>query len=160
MVFQTAHKLYFHPSVQREDLKSGCRYTYHEANFTLLSQIEGDPAEGTGVILEPTIGGTHREDHFAYTFFGYIDIPITGVWTFETRSDDGSALYIDGVLVVNNDGSHSEVSAFGEIPLEKGLHAFKILYFEDYEGEAFSWFWCAPGTNEFKSIPPTCFYYK
>ncbi len=159
-VFQTAHKLFFHPSANREDLKPGCRYTYHEANFTLLSQIESDPAEGTGIILEPTIMGTHREDHFAYTFFGYIDIPITGVWTFETRSDDGSALYIDGVRVVNNDGSHSEVSAYGEIPLEKGLHPFKILYFEDYEGEAFSWYWCAPGTNEFKSIPPACFYYK
>ena len=159
-VFQTAHKLFFHPSANREDLKPGCRYTYHEANFTLLSQIESDPAEGTGIILEPTIAGTHREDHFAYTFFGYIDIPITGVWTFETRSDDGSALYIDGVRVVNNDGSHSEVSAYGEIPLEKGLHPFKILYFEDYEGEAFSWYWCAPGTNEFKSIPPACFYYK
>ncbi len=160
MVFQTAHKLYFHPSADREDLKSGCRYTYHEANFTMLSQIESDPAEGTGIILEPSIAGTHREDHFAYTFFGYIDIPITGIWTFETRSDDGSALYIDGVRVVNNDGSHSEVSAYGEIPLEKGLHPFKILYFEDYEGEAFSWYWRAPGTNEFKTIPPACFYYK
>ena len=159
-VFQTAHKLYFHPSVNREDLRSGCRYTYHEANFTLLSQIESDPAEGTGVILEPSIEVTHREDHFAYTFFGYIDIPITGVWKFETRSDDGSALYIDGVRVVNNEGSHTEVSAFGEIPLEKGLHPFKILYFEETDAESFSWYWCAPGTDEFKSIPPACFYYK
>lgn len=159
-VFQTAHKLYFHPSVNREDLKSGCRYTYHEANFTRLSQIESDPAEGTGVILEPSIEVTHREDHFAYTFFGYIDIPITGVWSFETRSDDGSALYIDGVRVVNNEGSHSELSAFGTIPLEKGLHPFKILYFEETDAEAFSWYWCAPGTDEYKSIPPACFYYK
>ncbi|MBO4624970.1 MAG: GH92 family glycosyl hydrolase [Bacteroidales bacterium] len=159
-VSQTAHKLYFHPSADREDLKPGCRYTYHEANFTILSQIESDPPEGSGVMLEPSIAGTRREDHFAYTFFGYIDIPITGIWTFETRSDDGSALYIDGVRVVNNDGSHSEISAYGEIPLEKGLHPFKILYFEDYEGEAFSWYWCAPGTDEFKSIPPACFYHK
>ena len=160
LVFQTAHKLFFHPSANREDLKPGCRYTYHEANFTLVSQIESDPPEGTGVLLEPTLTGTHRADHFAYTFFGYLDIPITGIWTFETRSDDGSALYIDGVQVVNNDGSHSEVSAYGVIPLEKGLHPFKILYFEDYDGEAFSWYWCAPGTEEFKPLPRACFYHK
>ena len=160
LVFKTAHKLYFHPSANREDLKPGCRYTYHEANFRLLSQIEGDPAEASGILAQPSIEKARREDHFAYCFFGYIDIPITGVWSFETRSDDGSALYIDGVRVVNNDGSHSEISAFGEIPLEKGLHPFKILYFEDYEDQAFSFYWCAPGTSEYKSIPATCFYYK
>ena len=141
-------------------MKPGCRYTYHEANFRLLSQIEGDPAEASGILAQPSIEKARREDHFAYCFFGYIDIPITGVWSFETRSDDGSALYIDGVRVVNNDGSHSEISAFGEIPLEKGLHPFKILYFEDYEDQAFSFYWCAPGTSEYKSIPATCFYYK
>ena len=160
IVSRTAHKLFFHPSAGRDDMKPGCRYTYHEANFTLLSQIESDPAEGYGVLVEPSIAGAHREDHFAYTFFGFLDIPITGIWGFETRSDDGSALYIDGVRVVNNDGSHSEVSAYGEIPLEKGLHPFKILYFEDYEGEAFSWAWRAPGTEEFKPVPATCYYYR
>ena len=101
-----------------------------------------------------------REDHFAFSFFGFIDIPQTGIWKFETRSDDGSALYIDGVKVVNNDGSHSEVSAYGQIPLEKGLHPFKLLYFEDYEGEAFSWFWCAPGTDDYRPVPGKVLYYK
>ena len=120
LVFQTAHKLFLHPSARREELKRGCRYTYHEANFTLLSQIESDPAEGSGVLAAPSIAGARREDHFAFSFFGFIDIPQTGIWKFETRSDDGSALYIDGVKVVNNDGSHSEVLAYGQIPLEKG----------------------------------------
>ena len=160
LVFQTAHKLFLHPSARREELKRGCRYTYHEANFKLLSQIESDPAESSGVLAAPSIAGARREDHFAFSFFGFIDIPQTGIWKFETRSDDGSALYIDGVKVVNNDGSHSEVSAYGQIPLEKGLHPFKLLYFEDYEGEAFSWFWCAPGTDDYRPVPGKVLYYK
>ena len=160
LVFQTAHKLFLHPSARREELKRGCRYTYHEANFTLLSQIESDPAEGSGVLAAPSIAGARREDHFAFSFFGFIDIPQTGIWKFETRSDDGSALYIDGVKVVNNDGSHSEVSAYGQIPLEKGLHPFKLLYFEDYEGASFSWFWCAPGTDDYRPVPGKVLYYK
>ncbi len=160
LAFKTAHKLYFLPSESREDLKPGCRYTYHEANFTLVSQIEVDPAERTGVVAAPSLDTSHREDHFAFCFYGYINIPATGVWGFETRSDDGSALYIEGVCVVNNDGSHSDVPAYGKIPLEKGLHPFKILYFDDYEGESLSWSWCAPGTDEYKPVPPAAVFYK
>ena len=56
---------------------------------------------------EPSIAGAPDEDHFAYLFSGYIDVPEEGIWSFALKSDDGSALWIDGVCVVNNDGSHS-----------------------------------------------------
>ena len=38
-----------------------------------------------------------------------------------------------------NDGSHSAIKASGRIALKKGFHAFKLLYFEDYEGHQLEW---------------------
>ena len=37
--------------------------------------------------------------------------------------------------------------------LDEGLHAFRLLYFEDYEGQELSWGWKAPGVTEFVPIP-------
>ena len=157
---RTAHKLFFQPSVERAGLVPGCRYTYHTANFQLISQVEPDPPEATGTMNFPSIDGAPDEDHFAYLFSGYIDIPEDGIWSFKTHSDDGSALWIDGVCVVNNDGSHSAVSAEGTIPLMKGLHPYKLVYFEDYEGQELSWSWKAPGASAYVPVPANRLYYK
>src|SRR5205085_2412141 len=43
---------------------------------------------------------------FALRFSGAINAPKDGSYTFWTSSDDGSRLYVDGKLVVNNDGLH------------------------------------------------------
>ena len=159
VVSRTAHKLFFQPSVDKAGLKKGCRYTYHEANFQLIDQIEPDPPEAAGVMDAPSIAGAAAEDHFAYCFTGYIDIPSDGIWWFSTKSDDGSALYIDGVCVVNNDGSHSPVVVEGQIPLKKGLHPYKLLYFEDYEGQELTWSWKAPGVAAYAPVPADRLYY-
>ena len=160
VVSRTAHKLFFQPSVEKAGLQKGCRYTYHEANFQLIGQIEPDPPEAAGFMDAPSIAGAAAEDHFAYCFTGYIDIPSDGIWWFSTKSDDGSALYIDGVCVVNNDGSHSPVVVEGQIPLKKGLHPYKLLYFEDYEGQELTWCWKAPGAAAYAPVPAAKLYYK
>ena len=37
-------------------------------------------------------------------FTGQINLPKTGLWSFSLNSDDGSILYIDGAIFINNDG--------------------------------------------------------
>ena len=89
-----------------------------------------------------------------------MDVPEDGIWEFMTKTDDGSVMYVDGQLVVDNDGGHAEVMASGRIALAKGLHQYQILYFEDYEGEAFSWGWKAPGQAEFTTVPKESLFCK
>lgn len=87
-------------------------------------------------------------------------MPEDGVYTFQTRSDDGSVLYIDGELVVNNDGSHAAIPATGLIALKKGMHAYELHYFEDYEGEHLSWGWKTPSSDEINPIPASALFVK
>ena len=69
-------------------------------------------------------------------------------------------MYIDDEFIVDNDGGHAEVMATGRVPLAKGLHKYTILYFEDYEGEAFSWGWKAPSQSTFSSVPVEALFCK
>ena len=131
----------------------GVRFAYYEGTFSKVADIARGKLVSTGVMAAPSIAEAPQEDHFGYVFEGLIRIPEWGVWEFFTRSDDGSVLLIDGRKVVDNDSSHAAVTATGRVALEAGLHACKLLYFEDYEGQELEWGWKAPGEKAFSPIP-------
>jgi PA14 domain len=56
--------------------------------------------------------------------------PSAGSYTFGTYSDDGSALYVDGTLVVNNLGEHPPTFTSATASLTPGLHQLLVTYFE------------------------------
>ena len=148
-----AEKAEFLPAAAATAEEQGVAYTYYEGTFARVADIERTRPVSRGVMAEPSIAEAPQEDHFAYIFEGYVRIPQRGVWEFSTRSDDGSVLLIDGHRVVDNDTSHAAVTATGRVALDEGLHAFRLLYFEDYEGQELSWGWKAPGETEFAPIP-------
>lgn len=128
--------------------KPGCWFTYHEANFKRLDQIEGDPPEAFGTLDQPSLSGAQVQDHFAFTFTGFLEVPESGEWAFRTESDCGSALYIDGE------------PADVPLQLEKGNHSFRLLYFEDGGPGAFlRWAWKAPGAAEYSPVPSERLFY-
>lgn len=159
-VSREASSRHIRPFPSREGTEAGVRYTYHEANFVRCAQLDGDPAEGFGVMLGPQIGWAGREDHFGYIFSGFIDIPSDGNWTFSTTSDDGSELWIDGMRVVGNDGSHAPVTVEGDsIPLSKGLHPFRLLYFDDTGDQVLIWRWKMPGSDHYTPVPSSVLFH-
>jgi hypothetical protein len=68
-------------------------------------------------------------DNFAARFKGYIHVKKGGKYTFYTHSDDGSALYIDSKLVVDNNGIHGPESRKGVLRLTAGFHHIEIVSF-------------------------------
>ncbi len=134
-------------------LVPGVDYTYREGVVKKCAEIEGLPVKKSGTMDVPSIESAEVEDHFAFTFSGFIDVPAKAVREFWTASDDGSVLFIDGRKVVDSDGSHSGATAFGSIALDKGMHSFQLLYFEDYEGQGLSWGWKDPESGEMQTMP-------
>jgi hypothetical protein len=49
---------------------------------------------------------------------------------WDMNSDDGSLFYVDGTLVVNNDGIHNIQDKRGEKFLQYGFHSIQLNYFE------------------------------
>jgi hypothetical protein len=70
------------------------------------------------------------------------------VYTFYTTSDDGSNLYIDNVLAVNNDGLHAAIEKSGSIGLKAGKHAISGLFFENTGEHIFTVSYEGPGVTK------------
>jgi hypothetical protein len=57
-----------------------------------------------------------------------------GVYGFFTDSDDGSRLFVDDELVVDNDGLHGSKEVKGIAPLAAGYHALRVQFFQKSGG--------------------------
>lgn len=147
-----AEKAEFAPGIRKSGLTGGVRYRFHLGKFSSVSEMRKSAVARTGAMPSPSIADAGVDDHFGYEFEGFIDVPERAVWEFMTKSDDGSVLYVDGKKVVDNDGSHAAVAATGRIALDRGLHRFALLYFEDYEGEELSWGWRRSGEDGFRPV--------
>ncbi len=122
-------------AVSKPELSSGLRFEYIEGMFEQLPDFTAADPGQVGIAHSFDVSGFPAEDHFAVRYSGYIRIPESGLYTFHLTSDDGSALYLHGKMLVNNDGSHSRRTRSGQARLEAGLHPIEIRYFEDYSGE-------------------------
>lgn len=91
----------------------------------------------TGRVFEFSLDelGVEHEDHFAVEFASHLRIDRAGRYTFGVISDDGSRVWIDGRMLIDNDGSHTADMKLGAIDLGAGLHDVRIEYFDDYMGQ-------------------------
>ncbi|AOW10291.1 family 20 glycosylhydrolase [Flavobacterium gilvum] len=71
-------------------------------------------------------------------FEGYFEVKSDGVYTFELASNDGSMLYVDGAMVIDNDGPHGNKAKTGQKALAKGWHKMTAEYFDLDSGGNFS----------------------
>ncbi len=82
---------------------------------------------------------------FSIRWKGKIAIPTDGVYRFATRSDDGSYVYIDGQLVVDNGGVHGMQIREGMIQLTRGFHDLEVRYFQQVGASDMAFMWTPPG---------------
>ena len=124
------------PAKQVNPTKNGVSYIYYEGKFKHTDHFKTNGVKkDEGVMPDFSILNAPAKDHFGYEFKSYIHIPKTGVYNFYLYSDDGSLLYIDGKVIIDNNGSHSAARKGGKVALEEGFHEVHLLYFEDYMGQ-------------------------
>ncbi len=95
---------------------------------------------------------TKKKNDFGHVFKGFIQIEKRGTYEFQTTSDDGSRLFINGFPVVDNDGLHSRKTVKGDMVLTKGFHEFEIHFFERGGQESLDIKWKGPDF-EWREIP-------
>lgn len=94
--------------------------------------------------------GFNAADNIQARWTGVIFIPTEGVYGFSTTSDDGSALFIDGASVVNNNRFQGMTNRGGSVFLTAGLHDIVFGFYEGGGGAGIQVFITPPGgTNQF-----------
>jgi hypothetical protein len=85
-----------------------------------------------------------RDTNYFMRYSGFISVPTNGSYTFYANSDEGSKLWLDGVLLVNNDGAHSAQEAAGTTNLTAGPHALTVGYFQNTGSQVLTVSWAGP----------------
>jgi len=94
-------------------------------------------------------GLTNVFEWFGMQYRGSITVKKSGLYTFRLLSDDGSKLYIDSNIVIENDGIHSPKSKTGEIYLSPGTYPIRVDYFQGPKMQiALQLFVAPPGEGE------------
>ncbi len=94
-------------------------------------------------------GVSERFEWFAIRYTGTVTFPTAGNYAFRILSDDGARLYIDGQLVVDNDGQHAPAERRGTIHLTPGNHEIVLEYFQGPRYQiALQLFMTPPGGQE------------
>jgi len=112
----------------------GLLYSYYEGENLDIRSVETGTAlkKGTTSVINESL--KQRKEKYGLLFTGYIRIGKQAMYEFFTSSDDGSQLYIDDELIVNNDGNHSMQERSGKALLAPGYHKIKLIYFDSGGG--------------------------
>ncbi|MDW7696043.1 PA14 domain-containing protein (plasmid) [Flammeovirgaceae bacterium SG7u.111] len=125
---------------------SGLTYKYYEGSWNSLPDFNALTPDASGRADNIDISIRQQDDNFAVLWEGFVNIPIAGTYTFETRSDDGSKLYIgeydEANLLVNNDGLHGTVSKSASYTFASaGAYPIAVSFFEKGGGQVMEVYW-------------------
>lgn len=75
-------------------------------------------------------GVTDRTEWFAIDYQANFWVEQPRLFRFALESDDGSKLYVDDRLLIDNDGNHPQSGCIGQAELARGVHRVRVSYFQ------------------------------
>jgi putative heme-binding domain-containing protein len=129
-------------------------YYYPSANNVALETLDGMEPKAVGIVPEITmeVPQLQQRDQFALRCTGKLSVSRAGRYVFFIASDDGSRVYLDGQLLIDNDGLHGMVEKRGAVELTAGPHDLVVTYFDNGGGDGLSVQWRGPGFGK-QNIP-------
>ena len=111
-------------------LTPNVNYAYFEGNWQSVPDFSKIKPRATGKAPGFDLHVTRRTSNFGFRFQAFLHIRHEGEYTFHLGSDDGSKLWIDGNLIVNNDGIHPHQTRSGKVKLVAGAHPLVVDYIQ------------------------------
>jgi hypothetical protein len=134
---------------------SGLYYEHTTGSWSDLDSVNWEWAEFNGKVSTFTLSPRTQDDYYNFSFDGFILITQAGNYEFRTSSSDGSRLYLDNALLVDNDGIHEFQTAASPMrSLSQGPHRIYVQFFEYTETDSLSVEYKGPDTgNKWMIIP-------
>ena len=92
-----------------------------EDGASVTSFLKSDGASYKGVTTNISDG--------IFDIKGFVNVLTPQSYTFALQSDDGSALFVDGKEIVNDDGIHPAINTSNSDTLSAGQHSVEVVYF-------------------------------
>jgi hypothetical protein len=146
------------PPIQLKNPLPGLNYKFYEGSWTILPNFSRLSPKRAGVVDDFSIVPNVPEENFGIQYDGYIKIPSDGLYNFYLNSDDGSALYVDDMTIVTNDGRHAPREESGSVVLRAGFHKIAVTFFQASGGMELDTSLEGPGIQ--KSVIPSSMLFR
>ncbi len=134
--------------------QSGIQVDYFQPNpkDVAIETLAKLKPQASGIVPEilMNVPQLKRRDQFALRFTGLVSAPQSGKYTFTISSDDGSRVYLDNKLLINNDGLHGMGEKNATVELSAGPHPIVVTYFDNGGGDGLIVTWAGPGIKKQK----------
>ena len=139
------------PAVERGKKKGLVRQVFM-GDWNSLPDFDEIDATETTTASTVGLGQPNFPEYIGLRLSGTVSVPEDGVFVFGLTSDDGARLWIDGELVIDNDGLHGPTLKTGAVALAKGAHTIRVDYFNKTGGSALRLTMAAVG-GELAEVP-------
>lgn len=123
---------------------SNIQYKIYQGDWDHLPSIDTLTATSAGTKEDFDVEMEGLKDKYAMSFSAQLEVPVAGEYLFETRIDDGGDLFIDGELLIHNDGEPGMGTERGMITLTEGVHTIDLTYYQDVWGKRLFVFYEGP----------------
>ena len=134
VVEKTFRKVTPLPPSSDAGLAPGLQVETYAGDWDTVPSFAALTPESNAVEFQIGIGPDPKREHYARRYTGYFQVDTDELYVFGLASDDGSWLWIDQQLVVDNDGLHSADAKQGAVPLAAGAHRIELGYFNKTGG--------------------------
>jgi len=134
------------------NLEPGLFYRFYSGAWSQLPDFSSLSPQAIGTVANSDLGLWPQQTDFGVQFGGKLEVPQDGTYTFYANSDDGSRLWIDGQLVVDNDGLHAAQERSGSVDLSLGMHAIAVTHFQAGGDQSLDVSWEGPRLQK-QAIP-------
>ncbi len=121
--------------LQGIDVKANLSFKYYEGDWKTLPDFSKLTPKSTGKSSGYDVHVGPRKDSFGIVFTGYLNVQRAGKYKIFVGSDDGSRIYVNGKVLIENDGIHPVVRKQSSIELKTGVQEIVVEYFEGGGGE-------------------------
>ncbi len=119
----------------------GLHYKFYNGAFDNAKAIEKKRESTSGIIPQFSIENSKQTENFGYIFNGYINVPKDGLYTLFLESNDGSVLFLNDYILIDNDGAHGNYEKKASISMKAGMHKISLNYFQQGGGSTLTLSW-------------------
>ncbi len=116
----------------RRLIRSGLTYKDQITEFDTLARVSFHNIHIPETNSKNAFPQLKQSEALGLILYGEVTIRKDACYEFSLNSDDGSILWIDNQIIVNNDGDHKMLMVKDTVYLKKGVYPTKLWYFQGF----------------------------
>jgi len=145
------------PAVTLARKRNGLDWKSYEGYWPWLPDLRTLTPVTTGRAVDMSSSPRSRDTDVGLSFEGYLSVPTSGAYTFQTTSNGAVALWVHDGHVIDNDYNFTPTKTSAPVNLAAGLHPIRLHYRQVGGASSFILRYSGPGIT-LQPVPASAFF--